>query len=157
MGLKHLVSCAATKVVVSKNGEQLEELIIPDVCHFGRNFQSICSFLKNQGYSVKNIHTDESQGFLDESGLYLTRSEAYKVAKESGQPFNDKYTLPGKQLDSSCIRHFPDNHKFDNHTFDKNEALIDALQYIIDEAYKQNSSDTHWESIENAQDLLEII
>lgn len=106
---KHMISCAANVVDVSKDGKHLKTLVLPDNCHFGRNIQVIMKFLREEGYTVKanKDGLDRGQGFIDESGVYMGRGEAYTVAKESGQPFNDEHILPENKLDSSCIRHFP--------------------------------------------------
>ncbi|UUW39724.1 hypothetical protein VP14_037 [Vibrio phage VPMCC14] len=106
--MKKLILCAANRYFVTKPCGTVEHLVIPDNGHFCRNMQDIIRLLKELGCELKpdTSDGDRGQGFLDESGNYHSRSEAYIIAKESGQPFNDSYTLPDNKLDSSCIRHF---------------------------------------------------
>lgn len=104
-----IVSAANHYKVVLPNGEVVESLIIPDNCHFGRNMQDIIiKILKGLGCELTphKESGDRGQGFINQNGEYFNRSDAYKIAKSSGQPFNDEYTLPDNKLDSSCIRHF---------------------------------------------------
>lgn len=107
--MRKLISCAACKFKLVHPDLPDTELVVADNCHFGRNMQSVLKALKAAGYTIEYLHEepDHGQGFLDESGNYLDRSEAYKVAITSGQPFNPEYILPEQKLDSSCIRHFP--------------------------------------------------
>lgn len=109
--MKNLIVCAANKYIVTKpNGDQ-ETITIADSCHFGKSMQPIIKLLKEAGYELTPDKKcgDRGQGFLDESGNYHNRSEAYKIAISSGQPFNPEYTLPNKRLDSNCIRHFDES------------------------------------------------
>lgn len=101
-----VIGCAANLVEIWKDGKLIDTLVVADNCHFGKNMQQIFRTFEAVGCEVKQIHRSEGQGFLDESGNYLTRSEAYKIASTSGQLFNPEYVLPGNELDSSCIRHF---------------------------------------------------
>ena len=39
------------------------------------------------GWKFKHRH-GKDQGFVDQRGVYMTRTEAYKVAMEAGQPIN---------------------------------------------------------------------
>ena len=105
---KKLISCAACKITLVHETLPQRDLILADNCHFGRNMQGFIKLFLELGYTIEHPKdTDRGQGFLDESGNYLGRSEAYKIAVSSGQPFNSNYTLPDYKLDSSCIRHFP--------------------------------------------------
>lgn len=108
MSDKKLVSSAANQVVVTKNGVATT-LVVVDNCHFGRNMQAIFKLLREDDYDINYNPEmeDRGQGFIDESGNFMNRSEAYKLASTSGQPFNTQYVLPNSKLDSSCIRHFP--------------------------------------------------
>lgn len=89
-------------------GDVSEQIVIPDNCHMGRNMQVITKLFRQLGCEVKSCNhlEDRGQGFIDESGIYYDRKQSYVIAKASGQPFNDNYTLPGNRLDSSCVRHF---------------------------------------------------
>lgn len=101
------ISAAANIYRVTKD-DATYELVLVDNCHMGRNMQAIFRAFRDLGCDVQlaNDLPDRGQGFIDESGVYHNRSEAYVIAKASGQPFNDDYTLPDNKLDSSCIRHF---------------------------------------------------
>jgi len=111
MSFKNLILCAANKYVVIKPSGEVETIVIPDSGHFCNNMQSITRLLRELGcnLSADSNEEDRGQGFINQNGEYLNRSEAYKIAKSSGQPFNDEYTLPNNKLDSSCIRHFDDS------------------------------------------------
>ncbi|QIW91109.1 hypothetical protein [Vibrio phage PG216] len=110
----NVISSAANAIRVTlPNGEQ-RDIVVADSCHFGRNMQSVFKLLKELGctYEHRNELGDRGQGFINYCGEYFNRADSYEIAKESGQPFNDDYTLPDidgdgrKRLDSSCIRHF---------------------------------------------------
>lgn len=106
---KDMIMAAANIMKVELPNGQKRSIIIPDSCHFGRNMKAIAQLLNDAGCVVdmKGIGLpDRGQGFIDQNGSYHSRSEAYLIAKNSGQPFNDQYTLPNNKLDSSCIRHF---------------------------------------------------
>ncbi|AUR86041.1 hypothetical protein NVP1081O_306 [Vibrio phage 1.081.O._10N.286.52.C2] len=100
-----MIAAAANKVeLYDENNNLVDTLVVVDNCHFGRNMSAVMKAL-GENFRVKST----TQGFVDESGHFHNRAEAYKIAKASGQPFNDEYTLPGRngpELDSSCIRHF---------------------------------------------------
>lgn len=107
---KRLILAAANRFdIFDQSGKKLKTITLVDSCHMGRNMQSVTSLLKELGLQVKvssdYYHRDRSQGFIDESCNYFDRGEAYKIAKASGQFFNEKFTLPNEKLDSSCIRH----------------------------------------------------
>lgn len=107
--MNNLILCAANKIRVLKpNGETLN-LIVADAGHFQKNMQSIFKLLRELGCDLgpDSSCDDNGQGFLDSFGEFHNRSDAYKIAIASGQPFNSEYTLPDDKLDSSCIRHFP--------------------------------------------------
>lgn len=108
---KNLISSAANKYVVTLPDGEVKSIVLVDNCHGGRNMQEVWKLLKQLGCDIKPDKSvgDFGQGFIDESGWYHNRSESYKIAKSSGQPFNDQYTLPDNKLDSSCIRHFPED------------------------------------------------
>ena len=105
---KMIVAAANKYLVYDKDGNLLNQICLVDNCHGGRNMQTTIHMLRAAGLTVKprTDEKDRGQGFIDECGLFHNRSEAYKIAKSSGQPFNDRYTLPNNKLDSSCIRHF---------------------------------------------------
>lgn len=106
--MRNLISCAACKVILKHETLPTQEVIVADNCHFGRNTHGILDALQYAGYVISYPQDEDmGQGFLDESGNFLTRKEAYKVAVTSGQPFNPEYVLGDASLDSSCIRHFP--------------------------------------------------
>ena len=103
-----IMAAANTINVELPNGEE-RSLYLVDNCHFGRNMQSITSLLRDLGCTVDSKcvgQEDRGQGFINQNGQFFNRSEAYLIAKSSGQAFNDEYTLPKNKLDSSCIRHF---------------------------------------------------
>lgn len=104
MKFKKMISNAATIYTITYPDGRTNNLVIADNCHGGRNTLEILMAFKELGCVIKM----GDQGFIDESGIFHCRSESYKIAKASGQPFNDEYTLPGNKLDSSCIRHFPE-------------------------------------------------
>lgn len=114
---KDIVVCAANVYTCTGNGGVPVDLVFPDTCHMGRNMMAIVKFMRDNGIEVKlnNTLNDRGQGFIDQSGLYYDRSEAYTLAKESGQPFNNEYTLPKNKLDSSCIRHFKEDTKWEEY------------------------------------------
>lgn len=104
MKFKKMISNAASEYIVTYPGGRVNKLIITDNCHGGRSTREILMAFSDLGCTIKM----GEQGFIDESGIFHDRSDSYKIAKASGQPFNDEFTLPGNQLDSSCIRYFPD-------------------------------------------------
>tara|TARA_R110000782_G_scaffold270483_1_gene371900 strand:- start:78336 stop:78695 length:360 start_codon:yes stop_codon:yes gene_type:complete len=109
METKQIISGAANAYTVfDKDGRFVQDIVIVDSCHFGRNMQSLLKLLESLGCKlVDRVELgDRGQGFIDQSGVYFNRADAYKVAKASGQPFNDQFVLPRDKLDSSCIRHF---------------------------------------------------
>lgn len=114
MEFKHMVATAASRFLVTYPNGEMETIVVADVCHYGRNMQGVLSALKRAGCKINEMKSevDRGQGFLDESGNFLNRRDAFMVATESGQPLNTKYVLvtkEGLKLDSSCIRHFPDD------------------------------------------------
>ena len=101
---------AATNIVkVTTPAGKVQDLVLIDNCHFGNNMREVIELLEELG-CVVNGHgvglPNRGQGFINQRGQNFNRSEAYVIAKESGQAFNDQYTLPNNKLDSSCIRHF---------------------------------------------------
>lgn len=48
---------------------------------------------RTDGWRFKHRH-DEDQGFIDQHGVFMSREEAYKVAKAAGQPINDSACRP---------------------------------------------------------------
>lgn len=109
---KNMISAAANVFeVYDKESNYLQDITLVDCCHMGRNMQSVYHFLREEfgcTFKAKKELGDNGQGFIDESGHFYNRSDAFKIAKSSGQPFNPEYTLPTERLDSSCIRHFPE-------------------------------------------------
>lgn len=108
---KKMISAAANVYEVYKDGEYLNDVTLVDCCHMGRNMQSVYHTLKALGCTLKPKKElgDMGQGFIDECGGFYNRSEAFKIASTSGQPFNPEFILPTNRLDSSCIRHFPED------------------------------------------------
>lgn len=138
------IIAAANVYRVTKDGVTAD-LVLVDNGHMCRNMQTILHFLKDIGCEVKarNDLEDRGQGFIDESGHYYNRSEAYVIAKASGQPFNDNYTLPDNKLDSSCIRHFPVGTKLSDYMSVVSEPVVnqkwiriisDGVPYILDQS-----------------------
>ncbi|ALY07210.1 hypothetical protein VmeM32_00224 [Vibrio phage vB_VmeM-32] len=109
MSMNNLILCAANKIKVTKPNGETVDLVVADSEHFQKNMQSVFKLLREFGCDLGPDQScdDRGQGFLDSSGNFHNRSDAYKIAKSSGQPFNDEYILPNDKLDSSCIRHFP--------------------------------------------------
>lgn len=109
---KKMISAAANVFeVYDKNGNYLQDVTLVDCCHMGRNMQGVYHFLREEfgcTFKAKKELGDNGQGFVDESGHFHNRSDAFKIATSSGQPFNPEYTLSTNRLDSSCIRHFPE-------------------------------------------------
>lgn len=108
--IDNIVAAASTLKVTTPEGK--EHSLVVDSCHSGRNMQAIRALLVEVGCKVdmKGVGLpDRGQGFINQSGVFFDRSESYKIAKSSGQPFNDEYTLPDNKLDSSCITHFEYN------------------------------------------------
>ncbi|CAH9012532.1 conserved hypothetical protein [Vibrio phage 496E54-1] len=105
---KNTIVAAANIMRVTSREGVTREITLVDNCHFGRNMQEIVHMLKAFGCKLDgNLpYEDRGQGFIDESGHYHNRKEAYEIVKASGQPFNEEYLLPDERLDSSCIRHF---------------------------------------------------
>lgn len=104
MKFKKMISNAASVYIVTYPDGRTMEIVITDNCHSGRNTIDILKAFVDLGCNIKM----GEQGFIDESGIFHDRAESYRIAKASGQLFNDDYTLPGNRLDSSCIRHFPE-------------------------------------------------
>lgn len=109
---KIIIAAANVYDVFDQEGNYIDTITLVDCCHMGRNMQSTLCLLRQLGCTVKLSKTvgDCGQGFIDESGIFYDRSDAYEIAHNSGQPFNDEYTLPDNKLDSSCIRHFDDKY-----------------------------------------------
>ena len=113
MSHKEIISHAANLAhCYNEDGELVETYVLGDNCHFGRNMQKLYCLLDSIYFKVKTS-MDGDQGFVTSNGTYLNRKESYKIAKSSGQPYNDKYTLKSlkddPELDSSCIRHFEED------------------------------------------------
>ena len=107
MAFVNRIVAAANKYNVTTPDGSTQELVIVDAGHFCDNMQATIKLLKSLGCTLKLVDDDDrGQGFIDESSNYHNRSEGYKIAKASGQEFNDEFTLPNDKLDSSCIRHF---------------------------------------------------
>lgn len=111
----NVISAAANAIEVTYPDGTVKELVVVDSCHFGRNMSPIIKTLKELGCTIRHRSElgDRGQGFVNFCGEYFNRGDAYEIAKASGQPFNDQYTLPAiteedtrPRLDSSCIRHF---------------------------------------------------
>ncbi|CAL9993793.1 hypothetical protein VPHK567_0362 [Vibrio phage K567] len=116
----NIISAAANAIRVTYPDGSTEELVIADSCHFGRNMSGVMKALKKAGCTIEHRKElgDRGQGFINYCGEYFNRADAYEIAKASGQPFNDNYTLPSitedddrPRLDSSCIRHFDNDIK----------------------------------------------
>lgn len=111
MSFKHVITAAANAyTITSPDGKITKDIKLVDACHGGRNMRDMILFLRDIGCEIKATHDlgDRGQGFIDQNAIYHNRSDAYIIAKKSGQAFNDDFTLPDNKLDSSCIRHFPE-------------------------------------------------
>ncbi len=111
---KKMIIAAANVFMVTKPDGTTQKLITPDNCHYGKNMREVANLLRDLGCEVKmdRFHDDTAgEGFIDESGIYHDRTQAIKIVKSSGQQFNPEYELP-EGLDSSCIRHFPEDINF---------------------------------------------
>lgn len=73
------VVCAATRF---KSRRTNVTIVIPSVRHWDYYTHAYLDELTN---SDSTVWEEESQGFLDNKGNYLTRTEAWKVAKAAGQ------------------------------------------------------------------------
>ena len=110
MKFKQVILAAANKFEVHKDGAFLRELVICDAGHFLNNMQDTMDLLEDSGHELKPVKDSSyGQGFIGCVGEYYTREEAYKIAYESGQPLNQSYALSGDELDSSCLRHLPED------------------------------------------------
>ena len=110
MKFKQVILAAANKFEVYKDGVFLRELVICDAGHFLNNMQDTMDLLEDSGHELKPVKDSSyGQGFIGCVGEYYTREEAYKIAYESGQPLNQSYALSGDELDSSCLRHLPED------------------------------------------------
>ncbi len=115
----NVISSAANAIRVTLPNGDVREVVVADSCHFGRNMQSVFKVIKELGGTIEHRYElgDRGQGFINYCGEYFNRADAYEIAKECGQPFNDNYTLPDNdgdgrlRLDSSCIRHFDNSIK----------------------------------------------
>lgn len=110
---KTIVSHAANLAhCYNEEGELVETYVLGDNCHYGKNMQKLYKLLDSVYHKVETSMGSD-QGFVTSNGQYLTRKDSYKLAKESGQHYNDKYTLKSTreepELDSSCIRHFEED------------------------------------------------
>ena len=91
----HVIVAAANKVEIWKDGEFVKDLVVVDNGHFCKNMQEIFKTLIELGCEVKypKVCKDRGQGFIDCHGNFYNRSDAYQIAKKSGQLFNDEFTL----------------------------------------------------------------
>lgn len=131
---KKMISAAANVYEVYKDGEYLNDVTLVDCCHMGRNMQSVYHTLKALGCTLKPKKElgDNGQGFIDECGGFYNRSEAFKIASKSGQPFNPEFILPTNRLDSSCIRHFPKDGRLKDWCDYNNISVEDSVSAILD-------------------------
>ncbi len=118
---KKMIIAAANKYNVYKDGELvMEDYVIVDAGHFLRNMYNTLDLLKQAGYELKPVKDrSRGQGFISENGEYFDRADALDIVKASGQQFNPEYELSMgfveeglRGLDSSCIRHFPEDINF---------------------------------------------
>jgi len=131
---KKMISAAANVYEVYKDGEYLNDVTLVDCCHMGRNMQSVYHTLKALGCVLKPKKElgDNGQGFIDECGGFYNRSEAFKIASTSGQPFNPEFILPTNRLDSSCIRHFPEDSRLKDWCDYNYISVEDSVSAILD-------------------------
>lgn len=102
---KQIITAAANIAkCYNKDGDLVKTYTLVDCGHYCKNMQELYKLLRD--VYPKVVTTADDQGFIDNSGNYYSREDAYTIAKNSGQPFNDEFTLPNNKLDSSCIRHF---------------------------------------------------
>lgn len=69
------VVCAAIR---ARNGE-----VLLGIRHYSKDMHRQIS-MRMDGANFHDLH-DPDQGFVDQHGVYMTREEAYEVAKASGQ------------------------------------------------------------------------
>ena len=117
-GHRNVIAAAANIAdCFNENGELVKSIVLVDSCHFGRNMRQMYELLNEIYHKVKT--RGDQQGFVNYCGEYYTRADAYKIAKASGQPFNDEFTLYSAsgvpKLDSSCIRHFNEDTTWDHY------------------------------------------
>lgn len=110
---KEIISHAANLAhCYDEDGVLIETYVLGDNCHFGHNMQKLYKLLDSVYYRVETS-MDGDQGFVTSNGKYLNRKDSYVLAKGSGQPYNDEFTLKSNktspELDSSCIRHFEED------------------------------------------------
>lgn len=85
-----MITHAAVKILLFDAWHNAKHITIP--CH--RHCDAF-QILKDFGYT-KEDYQEIAQGFLDDNGAFLTRSEAYEEAKRCNQ-FLDSY-----ENDSNC-------------------------------------------------------
>jgi hypothetical protein len=76
------IVCAANKYTIDFSNEPPETLIITGARHYDKIMRQQINALDEYYWSCK---TEEVQGFIDQFGNFLTREEAYIIAKENGQ------------------------------------------------------------------------
>lgn len=116
---KEIITCAANIYRVTNKEGVSTEVVIADAGHMCRVMKGVVDAFRLMGCEVVlcNEKEDRGQGFITNSSEYKTRSEAYTIAKGSGQPFNDEHTLPNNKLDSSCIRHFKEDGDWEEYLY----------------------------------------
>ena len=82
------IVCAANKFVIKYSENEQEILIIAGVRHWDAIMRGVWDTLDD--YIISCIDRNkEEQGFLDQFNNFLTRKEAYIIAKEKGQIIRD--------------------------------------------------------------------
>lgn len=74
------VVAAATKCIFNWG----EERVVVGVRHFDDHMTKHIKLLQ----AIHGERVDEEQGFVDQYGVFMSRTEAMQVVKESGQPFS---------------------------------------------------------------------
>ena len=85
---KPRIVCAANKYIIKYSPDENEELIITGARHWDSIMRGVCDTLDEYTISCIDRNTEE-QGFIDQFGNFLTRQEAYIVAKEHNQIIRD--------------------------------------------------------------------
>lgn len=80
--MQNRIVCAANKYVFELHYGEVEELIICGARHYDKVMNSVIKKIDHQYWKNK---VEEVQGFIDRYGKFLTREEAYIIAKENGQ------------------------------------------------------------------------
>jgi len=77
------------------------ELILSGYRHWSDDMHNTYDILEKMGWKV--LHTDEAQGFVDNTGKYYTRQEAIQFVKDSGQFYDPNRGNHAKTLEECDI------------------------------------------------------